>query len=88
MTSQAHLEMADYYATIIDKTWVECPELPFTEQDTRVCEFLLHAADVHLKLAEAKAMTRVEVRPKVDVMPKRQAPSSAGYPSQLEMLGH
>lgn len=87
MTSQAHLEMAEYYATIIDKTWVECPELPFTEQDTRVCEFLLHAADVHLKLAEAKAMTRVETR--VERRPvSRPTPSSAGYPSQLEMLGH
>jgi hypothetical protein len=82
MTSAAHLAMAEYYATVIDKTWVACPDLPFSEQDTRVCEFLLHAADTHLKLAEATATTRVEVRA------KGPAPSSADYPSQLEMLGH
>ena len=76
------MEMADYYVTLFDKTWVECPHLPFTENDTRVCEMLMHAADLHLRMAEAKAATRVDARP------QRPVPSSAGYKSQLEMMGH
>lgn len=57
VTSEAHTEMADYYVTVVDKTWVQFPAQPLSEQDTRVCELLLHAADTHLKLAEAKRKT-------------------------------
>lgn len=56
---EEHLEQAEYYAGVYDKTWqavLANPQLmgPTTQVDIGVNHNLLLAAEVHLKLAEAQ----------------------------------
>lgn len=87
--ADVHLEMAEYYAVLVDETWAACPQLPFTDQDSQVMEFLLHAAEVHLKLRAAMLEPRVTVRNTTHAdlsdVGRRDVPSSKGQPSQMEL---
>lgn len=59
MTSEEHLAQAEYYTGIFDKTWklaCENPRSfgPTTQVDIGVNDNLLRAAELHLKLAQAR----------------------------------
>lgn len=64
MTNAEHLAMAEYYVGIFDNTWkamLTNPKVmgPTTTVDAMVNDNLLHAAEVHLKLAEAQTIVTV-----------------------------
>lgn len=55
--------MAEYYVGIFDNTWKSSIEnrTPFQQVDFGINDNLLHAAEVHLKLATAKRLVEIDM---------------------------
>jgi hypothetical protein len=83
LTPEQHIAAAERYVNTLPAILADHTSrfVQTNQTDVALMDVYLHAADVHLKLAEAKWRM---LPPKVAPLPH---PSSKGQPSQIELLG-
>jgi hypothetical protein len=95
LSPQQHIEQAERWVNTLPAILADQSSryVGTTAVDIAIMDVYLHAADVHLKLAEAKQRTRLVSMSDPDAPIEQRLghptghPSSKDYPSQIELLG-
>jgi hypothetical protein len=104
LSPEQHLALAERYANTIPAILADQSSrgISANQTDVALMDVYLHAAEVHLKLAEAKQRTQLvraedtleqhlgsfnTTHADLSDVARRDPPSSKGQPSQIELLG-